>query len=257
MKRLDIGEGSPVLLLHGFGLSPLSYRRSAEQLAARGKVRVIVPDLFDTKRQWTPESALGELVGMLDELELDRVTAVGHSFGGCFELGLAATCPERVVELVFCDTLGLSNGWGLATQALRPTNLFLLATPGAALDFVHTFIAHPAGVAQAAWHGFVGDHHPDVTAVARAGLRAHVLWAERDTLLRQEEGRRFAKQLDATFTVVSPRPGGKTVDHNWMYRCPQLFVDKIERLSLEAWRGGAQFQMEPSDTARARSSRGL
>lgn len=211
---------------------------------------MIIPDLFDTRRQWTPESALGELLGMLDELGVDRITAVGHSFGGCFELGLAATCPERVVELVFCDTLGMSNGWALARQALRPTNLLLLATPGAALDFVHTFFAHPAEVGQAAWHGFVGDHHPDVAAVARAGLRSHVLWAERDTLLRQEEGRLFANQLEATFSVVSPRPGGKTVDHNWMYRCPQLFVDEIERLGLEAWRVGSSPRRRPSKSPR-------
>ena len=195
---------------------------------------MIVPNLFDTSTQWTPESALVELVGLLDELGLGRVSAIGHSFGGCFELGLAATCPERLIELVFCDTLGVSNGWGLAKQALRPANFFLLATVGAALDFARTSLTHPAEIAQAAWHGFRGDHHPDVASVAHTGLPSHVLWAERDTLLHQDEGRQFAEELGASFTVVSPRPGGKTVDHNWMYRCPELLVDQIEGLGLEA-----------------------
>ncbi|HWC37951.1 MAG TPA: hypothetical protein VG476_05460, partial [Acidimicrobiales bacterium] len=113
--------------------------------------------------------------------------------------------------------------------------LLLLATAGAAIDFAHTWLTHPTQLAQVAWHGFTGDHRPQVAAVAATGIRSHVLWAERDTLLHQEEGRRFAGELGASFRIISPRPGGKTVDHNWMYRCPQLFVDNLERLHLLSW----------------------
>jgi pimeloyl-ACP methyl ester carboxylesterase len=239
MMTLDVGAGPPVLLLHGFGLSPRLYRRSAEELAARGQVRVVVPSLYDVAGPWTPESALAHLMITLDQHGLERVTAIGHSFGGCFQLGLAAACPERLVELVFCDTLAWTRQWDLARQALRPANLFLLATAGAAVDFAHTWLTHPSQMVQAAWHGFVGDHRPQVAAVAQSGIRSHVLWAERDTLLQRTEGRKFASRLGASFEVISPRPGGKTVDHNWMYRCPQLFVDHMERLGLRAWRSSA------------------
>ena len=71
--------------------------------------------------------------------------------------------------------------------------------------------------------------------MAGTGIPRHVLWAQRDTLLPQNEGRAFASELGASFEVVAPRPAGKTVDHNWMYRCPQLFVDHVERLGLVAW----------------------
>jgi pimeloyl-ACP methyl ester carboxylesterase len=235
MMTLDIGQGAPVLLLHGFGLSPSLYRRSARELAERGGVRVVVPSLYDVDGSWTPEAALAHLIATLDQLGLDRVTAIGHSFGGCFQLGLAATSPDRVVELVFCDTLAWTRQWELARQAVRPANLLLLATAGAAIDFAHTWLTHPSQLTQAAWHGFVGDHRPQVAAVAGAGIRSHVLWAERDTLLHREDGRTFASELGASFDLISPRPGGKTVDHNWMYRCPQLFADHIERLRLQAW----------------------
>ena len=235
MMTLDVGRGAPVLLLHGFGLSPRLYRRSAEELAARGKVRVVVPSLYDVTGPWTPESTLDHLIATLDQLGLERVTCTGHSFGGCFQLGLAATCPERVVELVFCDTLAWTRQWELARQAVRPVNLLLLATAGAAVDFAHTWLTHPTQLAQAAWHGFIGDHRRLVAAVAGTGISSHVLWAQRDTLLPQNEGRAFASELGASFEVVAPRPGGKTVDHNWMYRCPQLFVDHVERLGLVAW----------------------
>jgi pimeloyl-ACP methyl ester carboxylesterase len=235
MMTLDVGEGPPVLLLHGFGLSPRLYRRSAEELAERGRVRVVVPSLYDVDGPWTPECALAHLIATLDHLGLEGVTAIGHSFGGCFQLGLAATSPHRLEELVFCDTIASTREWQLARQALRPANLLLLATASAAVDFAHTWLTHPSQLAKAAWHGFVGDHRPQVAAVASAGIRSHVLWAERDTLLLREDGRMFASELGASFDVISPRPGGKTVDHNWMYRCPQLFVDYIERLTLQAW----------------------
>jgi pimeloyl-ACP methyl ester carboxylesterase len=174
MMTLDVGTGAPVLLLHGFGLSPALYRRSAEELAARGQVRVVVPSLYDVSGPWTPESALGHLVATLDQLGLQQVTCIGHSFGGCFQLGLAATRGDRVVELVFCDTLAWTRRWDLARQALRPVNLVLLATAGAAIDFVHSSLTHPIELAQAAWHGFVGDHLPLVAAVGRSGIPSHV-----------------------------------------------------------------------------------
>jgi pimeloyl-ACP methyl ester carboxylesterase len=235
MMTLDIGEGPPMLLLHGFGLSPRLYRRSAEALADRGRVRVVVPSLYDVEGPWSPESALVHLVATLDQLGLDRFTAVGHSFGGCFQVGLAAACPERLIELVFCDTLASTRQWRLARQALRPANFLLLATAGSAIDFVHTWLTHPSQLVQAAWHGFAGDHRPQVEVIARSGIRSHVLWAERDTLLHREDGQEFASAIGASFDVIAPRPGGKTVDHNWMYRCPQLFADRIEELNLLAW----------------------
>jgi pimeloyl-ACP methyl ester carboxylesterase len=250
MMTLDIGEGPPMLLLHGFGLSPRLYRRSAQALADRGRVRVVVPSLYDVEGPWSPESALVHLVATLDQLGLDRFTAIGHSFGGCFQIGLAAACPERLIELVFCDTLASTRQWRLARQALNPVNFVLLATAGSAIDFVHTWLTHPSQLVQAAWHGFVGDHRPQLEVIARSGIPSHVVWAERDTLLHREDGQAFASAIGASFDVISPRPGGKTVDHNWMYRCPQLFADCIEGLNLQAWKSPSSTDVVARHSAR-------
>ena len=69
--------------------------------------------------------------------------------------------------------------------------------------------------------------------LARSGVRSHVLWAERDTLLSRDEGRRFAHDLRATFEVASG-DGADPIDHDWMYRHPRLFVHHLERLGLAA-----------------------
>jgi pimeloyl-ACP methyl ester carboxylesterase len=226
-----VGEGPPVLILHGYGLSPFSYRGTAELLAWR--TQVAVPAIFALHGRWSYERALQMLVATLDRLGLDRVTVIGHSFGGGLELGLAARYPERVIELVFADTLGMSREWVLAEEAVRPMTLFRLATPTAAVDFTRSWLTHPAQMIRAAWWGFVSDRRQEVATIASAGLPCHVLWANRDTLLNRRDGSEFARDLGASFTVVGPQLGGP-VDHDWMYRYPALFVEYLDKLGLAA-----------------------
>jgi pimeloyl-ACP methyl ester carboxylesterase len=240
MNRIEVGTGPAVLLLAGYGLSPRAYVRSAWEVAARCHVRVIVPSLYDLPGSWTSELAADHLSAMLEDLGIERVTSIAHSFSGCAQLAFATKYPDRVDRLIFCDTLAWTRDWPLARQALRPANLLLLATAGAAIDFFRMWISHPVHLAEAAWHGFTGDLHSQIEVVARSGIRSHVLWAQRDTLLRQEDGRAFADELGATFAVVAPRPRGKTVDHNWMYRCPDLFAHQLEQLGLQTWEQSSQ-----------------
>jgi pimeloyl-ACP methyl ester carboxylesterase len=225
-----VGEGPPVVILHGYGLSPWSYRDTAELLGRRS--RVAVPAIFALKGRWSYEHALESLLATLDELGMDRATFIGHSFGGGLELGLAARHPERVVELVFADTLGMSREWTLAEEALHPVILFRLATPEAALDFTGSWLHHPMQMVRAAWWGFVSDRRQEVATIARAGLPSHVLWANRDTLLSRQDGAEFAEDLGASFTVVERPEGARPVDHDWMYRYPELFVDYLDKLGL-------------------------
>jgi pimeloyl-ACP methyl ester carboxylesterase len=232
LRTLLLGEGPPVVILHGYGLSPLSYRGTAELLAWR--TRVAVPAIFALHGRWSYERALAALVATLDRLELDRVTLIGHSFGGGLELGLAARHPERVVELVFADTLGMSREWVLAKEAVRPMTLFRLATPTAAVDFTRSWLSHPMEMVRAAWWGFVSDRRQEVATIARTGLPCHVLWANRDTLLNRRDGSEFARDLGASFTVVDRPVGAAPVDHDWMYRYPALFVEYLDKLGLAA-----------------------
>ncbi len=228
-----LGDGPPILILHGFGLAPQTYRRTAELLAARAKV--VVPALFSLGRRWSYQRTVDALVATLDDLGVERVTLIGHSFGGGLELGLAARHPDRVVELVFADTLGLSREWTLAEEAVHPVHLLRLATPRAIVDFSRTIVTHPAEMARAAWWGFTSDRGSEVAAIAAADLPCHVLWAGRDTLLSRRDGQDFAEELGASFTVARSFSG--PIDHDWMYRHPALFVSQLDRVGLIALGG--------------------
>lgn len=232
---VDLGRGAPVVLLHGFAMRPDTYRRTAELLADRA--RVVIPDLFDVRGPWHYESVLGAFARTLERLDLGPVTLIGHSFGGGIELGFAAAEPQAVSELVFSDTLAVSEEWGLADEALRhPLRLARLATAPAASAFLHTWVTHPRQMVGAAWWGFRSRRDGDIGRVAGAGIPAHVMWANRDSILTRADGRQFAEALGATFTVAS-RPGGGPIDHDWMFQQPELFVAHLERLKLEALQG--------------------
>jgi pimeloyl-ACP methyl ester carboxylesterase len=236
LRTVVLGEGPPVVILHGYGLSPWSYQGTAELLAWR--TRVAVPAIFALNGRWSYENALRALEATLDSLGFERVTMIGHSFGGGLELGFAARHPERVVELVFADTLGMRHEWTLAEEAANPRTLTLsllrMATVSAAVDFTRSWLTHPMEMVRAAWWGFVSDRRQEVAAIAREGLPCHVLWANRDTLLRRADGAEFARDLEATFTVVDRPAGAAPVDHDWMYRYPALFVEYLDKLGLEA-----------------------
>jgi len=104
------GRGDAVLLLHGFGASSYAWRLVVPELARHH--RVIAPDLNGFGWTQRPESleayALeGQarlVVGLLDELGVERVQVVGHSYGGGLALWLAATRPQRVRSLVLVDS---------------------------------------------------------------------------------------------------------------------------------------------------------
>jgi pimeloyl-ACP methyl ester carboxylesterase len=237
---LDEGEGLPLVLIPGYGTRPDTYRSTANLLAER--CRVILVDIYATRGRWRYEDVLESFTATLDHLELEQASFLGHSFGSGIELGFAVRHPERVVELVFCDTLALSSQFALALECVsRPVRVLGMATPKAAVDFIRSWVRYPRQMADAAWWGFTSGRSDDVHVVADAGIPAHVLWAKRDSLLRRSNGEEFAHQLNASFDVCRA-PG--YVDHDWMYRHPRLFVDYLDRLGLSAFRNA---QSAPED----------
>jgi pimeloyl-ACP methyl ester carboxylesterase len=230
---IDTGKGAPLVLLHGFAMKPATYGGLVERLAER--CRVVVPDLFAVHGWWSYPTVLDDFTSTLDHLGLERVSLLGHSFGGGIELGFASRFPDRVVELVFSDTLAASREWQLADEALRhPSGLLRLATPAATSAFVRSWIDHPYQLIGAAWWGFTSGRGSDAAAVARAGIPAYVLWANRDSILSRSDGEAFAKTLNAKSFTVASAPDGRAIDHDWMFQEPDLFFDDLNALGLQA-----------------------
>ncbi|XP_022155318.1 uncharacterized protein LOC111022450 [Momordica charantia] len=107
MHIASIGTGPVVLLLHGFPELWYSWRHQLLYLSSVG-YRAIAPDLrgygdTDSPESHTSYSALhivGDLVGALDGLGIDKVFLVGHDWGAIIAWYFCLFRPDRIKALV-------------------------------------------------------------------------------------------------------------------------------------------------------------
>src|SRR4051794_15736656 len=100
------GAGPPMVLVHGLSGSSRWWRRNIGALTPYRRVYAIDLIGFGASRTRYPfalAEAAGYLTRWLDQLELARVSLVGHSMGGLIAAELAADAPERVDRLVLVD----------------------------------------------------------------------------------------------------------------------------------------------------------
>lgn len=101
------GGKPPVLLLHGLLGSSSNWQPLAVRLAGQG-IASIAPDLRNHGR--SPHDPgmdyplmTGDVLRLLDELELGQVVALGHSMGAKVGMWLALHYPDRVSRLISVD----------------------------------------------------------------------------------------------------------------------------------------------------------
>lgn len=103
------GTGEPLLFLHG--AAGLMWDPFLDGLAASHTVYAVHHPGSGEGEDLSHLPGIWELVlfydELLDALGLDRVTVVGHSFGGMVAAELAANSPRRVDRLVLLAPIGL------------------------------------------------------------------------------------------------------------------------------------------------------
>ncbi len=113
VNYVELGQGSPVLMVHGLGGSWRNWLENMPYLADRH--RVIALDLPGFGTSPLPEKqitigAYGDfLVNFADRLKLSPETAlVGHSMGGFISTEAAIARPERFSSLVLVAAAGIT-----------------------------------------------------------------------------------------------------------------------------------------------------
>ena len=133
-----MGSGPALLLLHGLGCDHTTWAPVMESFARTHTV--IAPDLLGHGESDKPRadySLGGYANGMRDLLTvlgIDRVTVVGHSFGGGVAMQFAYQFPERAERLVLVSSGGLGPEVSPAIRAITTPGfhqaMSLLAAPG-------------------------------------------------------------------------------------------------------------------------------
>ena len=106
MEYFEQGEGTPVLLLHGFPEHPYSWRHQVDPLAEAG-FRVIVPsqrgyggtDAPDDAQTYNVKNLVADLTGLLDALGIEQAVWFGHDWGGMPAWYSGVYAPQRVLGL--------------------------------------------------------------------------------------------------------------------------------------------------------------
>jgi epoxide hydrolase 4 len=103
------GEGKPLLFLHGF---PQFWFLWREQLADLGDDHAVyAADMRGYNLSCKPEDVeayrmrhlLGDILGLIEKLELAPLTLVGHDWGGIVSWAFALKYPELLDRLVIID----------------------------------------------------------------------------------------------------------------------------------------------------------
>lgn len=100
----ECGAGEPLVLLHGFGGSARNWRPFAAQLSERH--RLIAVDLrghghsTNPENRFTHRQAADDVLHLLDQIGIGRVSAMGVSSGGMTLLHMATRQSRRIESMV-------------------------------------------------------------------------------------------------------------------------------------------------------------
>lgn len=217
---VDEGEGPVVLLLHGFPDSSALWRYQVPALVEAG-YRVIAPDLRGFGESDKPAeveayslpNVVGDVLGILDGLGVERASVVGHDWGAAVAWALGALTPDRVERLAALSVghpAGFfSGGWeqrqrswymlfflfeGVAEEGLQHDDWRLLRemTAGGDVDRYVTDLARPGALTAALnWYranirpeGFAGLAPSLMPPVSRPALG---IWSSGDIFLAEKQ----------------------------------------------------------------------
>jgi 2-hydroxy-6-oxonona-2,4-dienedioate hydrolase len=104
VRVLETGDGPPLVLVHGSGMSASTWAPLMPHLGAYRLIACDLPgfglsDPFDYRGRALREHAVAQLTSLLDALALERVPIVGTSLGGMWALSMAVAAPGRVTAL--------------------------------------------------------------------------------------------------------------------------------------------------------------
>jgi pimeloyl-ACP methyl ester carboxylesterase len=223
-----IGEGPPLLALHGFDSSHLEFRRLAPLLAPHHQL--FIPDLFGfgfcprpLNSPYGPAAVLDHLEQVLQELirrsGAVQVGLIGASMGGSVAVELARRCPEQIERLLLLAPAGLTGQPMPVPPLLDQLGARFLGLPAIRRGLCRSAFAMPdrdVGPAEleiASLHLACPNWAGALGAFARSGGFAgcgdplppqplQVLWGQNDRILRPPQKRAAQALLGERITEL-------------------------------------------------------
>lgn len=226
LHYVDLGQGDPVILIHGFADSTYCWHEMAQPLAEAG-MRVVLVDQPGMGRSGVPPAAhvysvenhAAAALALADHLGFERFSLVGSSMGGAVSLYLGLHHPDRVERIVgispacyvppghHAHKVGAKAakaaealiGRGFVRRTLRDVfaddshvDEVMVDEYGRAM----TKEGYAFAVASLSRQFFSEDFHEMTQAYSGLQPPLLLIWGELDTWVPLELGERFVAQLD-------------------------------------------------------------
>lgn len=234
IRYVDLGEGSPVVLLHGFGASLDSWAPVIPTLAKHHRVLALDLKGFGWSDRpdgdYSPAAQAHLVLALMDQRGISRAAIVGQSWGGAVALGVVAAAPDRVTRVALYGALAYEDqiegfmSWarvrGLGKLMFSLTwdgRLLAEATPLAfydkslitadALDRLEAAAKRPGATAAAyaVVHSIrLAEIEPRYPKMTQPFL---LIWGREDRVSPRRVGERLAHELPAAKLVIYPRCG--------------------------------------------------
>jgi haloalkane dehalogenase len=240
LAHLDVGEGDPVVMLHGEPTWSFIWRKVIPPVRDGG-YRCVVPDHAGFGRSdkpldtaWPSLERHVELTGtLLEELDLRDVTLVVHDWGGPIGLTLALAQSERIRRMVLLDTaidpreVWMNDSWVRMREFVERTEdlpvgeamrAICFGDPG---DEVLAAYQAPFPTPESMWamrglmmsipriddQDALAAADEFYNALSRDPRPILMLWAESDLFLTLASGQRLASRIGRQIDHVIPDAG--------------------------------------------------
>jgi pimeloyl-ACP methyl ester carboxylesterase len=228
-----IGEGEPVVLLHGFPQHWWQWRAVAPVIAAAG-YRVLCPDLRGSG--WTVaddprikhETRLRDLLALFDALHIERAHLVSHDMGTITAMQLIYDHPARVrTAAQFAVPPAFMKFSPKLLPGFRHLPGLIWHRPGASLRgiFSEAYVARPISEATLEAH-LAPMRRPDIDSAVRPLCRAMLV----PEAMRMMRGVYRHRRLTVpTLVVFGRRDYPWTEEILWrVCRNPERYADRVK-----------------------------
>lgn len=219
-----LGEGSPLVLIHGFGVSGHIWQPMLPYLAQRHQVFIIDLPGYG-KSTFTPPWRLREmapvLITLVRKLKLASVALAGQSMGGAIALHMSVLAPELVERVVLISSAGVPLNARLSRLAWRSLCSSLQSGNGRYPRELMRDVLWPRPLLfwQNAREMARSDFRAEIAAFTAPAL---IIWGEEDLLLPISLGRTLHAALPHATFLTLPDCG-----HRPMLAYPELLSAKI------------------------------
>lgn len=224
-------EQTPLLFLHGWGISTDPYEEVLSLLADRHSV--IAPDLPSFAKSSYPEllqdydSYASILIEFIEKLNLKSVHLAGHSLGGGISIAIASRIPERIKSVTLIDSTGLPAGSVpevLVRRAIEmPAQISLPKFKLQFVDIPRVFLSNLAFNLPNVFQALLISLQEDLSdRLPQIKAPSFVLWSEKDMTTLLPLGQKMARLIpNAQF--VSVEEGF----HEWGLIYPEKLTQQI------------------------------